>query len=120
LRQIAKAGAGDLVELNAFTNADGLRETLETYNSQVRSGCAVDVEMVITLRDALAHGRTFGVGGYPRLRLLKFGRKYVDGKVMVEAADTMNEEWFASQNDLVTDAQEKIRRAIDYDRRELA
>ncbi len=88
--QLPHVKAGDLVELNAFTNNDDLTQTLKKYNKQTRLECRIDVASVVRLRDALAHGRAFGFGSVRHLRLLKFRRKSTgDGKVQVELADDM-------------------------------
>lgn len=111
--------AGDFVELNAFTNNDDLTQTLEKYNKRVPLECRIDVLSIVRLRDALAHGRTFGFGSMKHLRLLKFARKTkADGKVYVELADDMTDEWFAKNIRLLNDALEKVTKALDYNKRE--
>jgi hypothetical protein len=85
--QLPQVKAGDLVEFNAFTNADDLAQTLEKYNKRVLFDCRIDVKSIVHLRDAIAHGRAFGVS-MKHLRLLKFARKRrADGKVHVDLAE---------------------------------
>jgi len=84
LTQLPLAKAGDWIEVNAFTNSDDLRNTLERYNKRSPVNCRINVTSVVSLRDAIAHGRTFGAGPIKHLRLLKFNRNITDGKVLVE------------------------------------
>lgn len=116
--QLPQVRTGDLVELNAFTNGDDLTETLEKYNKRAPLDCRVDVMPIVRLRDALGHGRTFGFGSMNHLRLLKFSRKSMDGKVSVELATDMTEEWFRENIRMLIEALEKMRKALDYERRE--
>jgi hypothetical protein len=116
--QLPQVRTGDLVELNAFTNADDLTHTLEKYNKRVPLDCRIDVEPIVRLRDALAHGRTFGFGSMKHLRLLKFSRKAKEGKVSVELAEDMSGEWFLENILILQQAFERVTRALDYERRE--
>ncbi len=116
--QLPQVRTGDLVELNAFTNGDDLTQTLEKYNKRAPLDCRVDVMPIVRLRDALGHGRTFGFGSMKHLRLLKFSRKSMGGKVSVELATDMTEEWFRENIRMLIEALEKMRKALDYERRE--
>lgn len=117
--QLLQVKAGDLVELNAFTNGDDLTQTLEKYNKQALLDCRVDVRSIVCLRDALGHGRAFGSGTTKYLRLLKFHRKKgADGKVAVELAEDMTDEWFSANISMLSDALERIRKVLDYEKRE--
>ena len=60
----------------------------------------------------------FGFGSMKNLRLLKFSRKSMDGKVSVELAADMTEEWFRENIHMLNDALEKMRKALDYEKRE--
>lgn len=60
--QLPQMKAGDFVEVNAFTNSDDLTQTLEKLNKRVPLNCQIDVSTIVSLRDALGHGRTFGFG----------------------------------------------------------
>jgi hypothetical protein len=92
------------VELNAFTNFNDLRQTLEKYNKHAPLECKVDINPIVNLRDALAHGRTFGFGNMKHLRLLNFQRKQDNGKVAVELAHDMNDEWFDANIEMLNKA----------------
>ena len=59
--QLPQVKTGDMVELNAFTNGDNLAQTLEKYNKRAPLDCRIDIGPIVNLRDALAHGRTFGL-----------------------------------------------------------
>ena len=90
--ELPQVKEGDQVESNAFTNADDLRKTLEKYNKYAPNEYKVDVAFIVGLRDALAHGRTFGFGNIGCLRLLKFKRKKNNkGRVTVEVAQVFGE-----------------------------
>ena len=117
--QLPQVKAGDLVEFNAFTNTDDLRKTLEKYNKRAPQNCKIDIASIVNLRDALAHGRAFGFESMKSLRLLKFSRKVTEGKVVVELAQDMTDEWFKQNIEMLLSAIEKVRNAIDYEKREI-
>lgn len=116
--QLLQVKTGDLVELNAFTNRDDLTQTLEKFNKRTPYECRIDVRPIVSLRDALAHGRTFGFGPVRSIRLLKFGQKVTAGKVPVELAVDMTDDWFRQHIQILEQALEKIRKALDYEKRE--
>jgi hypothetical protein len=117
--QLPQVKAGDIVELNAFTNGDDLTQTLEKYNKRSPLDCRIDVASIVRLRDAIGHGRAFGFGSMKHLRLLKFSRKKdTNGKVIVELAEDMTNEWFSKNISMLSQAIEKVRRALDYEKRE--
>jgi hypothetical protein len=119
---LARVKEGDWVGVDALTNSDDLNQTLEKYNKRAPSDCRLDVNQIVRLRDALAHGRSFGQGpvGPPAfLRLLKFSRKNRDGKVQVEICVEMTDEWFADSTIMLFDSLRKVARALDYDFRDL-
>jgi hypothetical protein len=117
--QLPQVKAGDFVELNAFTNDDDLTQTLEKYNKRATSDCRIDVVSIVRLRDALGHGRIFGFGSMKHLRLLKFSRrKGANRKVPVELAEDMTDEWFSKNICMLDEALEKVRKALDYEKRE--
>lgn len=118
--QLPTAKVGDDVEVNAFSNSDDLRQTLEKFNKRAPDTCHIDVGPVVRLRDALAHGRTFGSGSLDGpLRLLKFSRKDQNNRVSVEVAEDMTPEWFQSNITMLERVFEKVRIALDYEKSEL-
>lgn len=109
---------GDWTDVNPLTGPDGLTETLRKYNARVSSECTVDVSRIVRLRDALAHGRVFGAGRYSAsrpLKLLKFSKGEKGGRVQVEMAIDMTEEWFKDNTALLLDALRRITKALDYE-----
>jgi hypothetical protein len=116
--QLPQVRVGELVESNAFTNKDDLNQTLEKYNKRAPLDCRVNRKVIVALRDGLAHGRVFGAGTMKHLRLLKFSQKATDGRVEVELAVDMTEEWFQENIRLLIEAVAKITKALDYETRE--
>lgn len=117
--QLLQVSEGDLVESDAFTNSDDLRQTLQKYNKRAPSSFAVSIGEIVALRDALAHGRTFGFGQIPHLRLLKFSRKATEGKYRVELAQDMSEAWFTHNIGILESALQSLTLALDYEQHEL-
>lgn len=114
--QLGQVQAGDTLELNAFTNGDDLRQTLEKFNKRAPVNCRVDVAGIVGLRDAIAHGRTFGIGPMKHLRLLKFSRRANSTAVVqVELAEDMTPEWFTRNIEMLTEALARITKALDYE-----
>lgn len=120
LTQLPQVKVGDSVEINAFTNSDDLRVTLEKFNKHAPLKCRLDINPIVSLRDAIAHGRMFGYGSMKDLRLLKFSRKAVSGKLSVELAQDMTDTWFQDNTQLLNAALEKISIALDYEKREFS
>lgn len=117
--QLPQVKEGEVVEWNAFTNSDDLRQTLDKYNKYAPLECRLDVNSIVALRDSLAHGRTFGFGNAKHLRLLKFSRKQSAGKVKVEVAQDMTDSWFSEGINMLDKALSKIATALDYEKREI-
>ena len=116
--QLPQVKVGDLVEVNAFTNSDDLKKTLEKYNKRAPVNCRIDIAQIVNMRDALGHGRAFGFGEMKHMRLLKFSRKSKNGKVSVELAQDMTDVWFQTNIETLNAALEKVRNALDYEKRE--
>lgn len=116
--QLPQLKAGDMVEFNALTNSDDLRQTLEKYNKRASLDRRIEIEPIVNLRDALAHGRAFGFGSVKPLRLLKFSRKTKGEKILIELALDMTDEWFGKSIKTLEQALEQIRKTLDYERRE--
>jgi hypothetical protein len=118
--QLSQVNFGDYVEINAFTNDDDLRQTLEKFNKRAPLNCRLDIKPIVNLRDAMAHGRMFGLGSKRFLRLLKFSRKPTAGKVTVELVQDMTDAWFKQNIEFLDLALEKVRIALDYEKHELS
>jgi hypothetical protein len=112
---------GDMVDLTPLSNKEDMSWALEKYNSIVKNSrpeLKVEVKEIVFLRDALAHGRAFGLnipGAGLELRLLKFGRKpNRERKVPVSLRVDMTKEWFDNKNNLVTSSMDKIGAALNW------
>jgi hypothetical protein len=84
---------GAAVDETAFTNYDTLEKLIKSYKGMVLPECQVDAA-VVSLRDALAHGRVFGSSAtkMPH-RLLKFERPK-NGKTEVAYSELLDSAWF--------------------------
>jgi len=51
--QLSQVSEGNLVESDAFTNPDDLRQTLKKYNKRAPDALAIPVNEIVALRDAL-------------------------------------------------------------------
>lgn len=118
-KQLPTIKADDLVENDAFTNPDDLWQTLSKYNKRAPSEYKVSTDEIVALRDALAHGRAFGFGSKRHLRLIKFSRKKIGGKIKVELVKDMDDEWFAANICLLNTALEKLTNSLNYEQKEL-
>lgn len=116
---------GDWVEITPLSNNSDMRVALEKYNSCVRRShpeLTVDVDAIVFLRDALAHGRAFGVTdpeAGPYLRLLKFGRTAQNNKVQVTSRVDMTKDWFDSRAQMLSEAVSKVAKALDFEEKDL-
>lgn len=113
--------SGDWVELSPLTNDLDLRGVLERYNKAAKE-YRVDIERIVNLRDALAHGRVFGRGPIQTaisFRLLKFEREAKDKKVQVAMAKDMTKEWFNENIEFLLKSLEKIRIALEWNKTDL-
>jgi hypothetical protein len=87
-----------------ITSFDSLGQLINKFNVvAIAQGVAQIDETLVTIRDALAHGRISAAGIDTPLRLLKFDRPR-NGKVRVEFNEVMTEDWFIFQNRRVRDA----------------
>ncbi|MBB5519471.1 hypothetical protein [Amphiplicatus metriothermophilus] len=77
---------GDEVEITPFSDKNSLKKALEDYNNKCEKAgiccCKVKVKEIVALRDALAHGRVFGIAPLQNtpLRLIKFEKYKNDSK----------------------------------------
>ena len=96
---------------NYLTNFVSLGDLIEDYHRDLtdkEKQYSIDLSVVL-IRDALAHGRLFVRGSDPKppFELWKFG-KAKDGKMPVEFAETLTEEWLKSKWLLIREQQQKI------------
>lgn len=118
-RNILKLRKGDQAVISPISDSRALKPVLIDYNNCVDEKSKVDVEAIVFLRDALAHGRVFGCGTPQNghLRLLKFEyykEKPPNGKVNVVLCEDMTDDWFADKRKLIEQATENIRKALGW------
>ena len=111
---LSQVKENDVIELNAFTDKSDLRQTLQKYNKKVVPEFKVNINKIVSLRDALAHGRVFGCGHTPFLRLLKFNRDTKNNKVKVDMSVEITPDWLISQIDFLMNEYSKVIKALDY------
>lgn len=105
---------GAVLPENAVTDYDSLSDLITRYNTIARrsfAGFEID-HTLVTLRDALAHGRVFLPKTGLELRLLKFTRPR-HRKVRVNFAAALTVEWLAAQNARVVREITKIHAAAN-------
>jgi hypothetical protein len=93
---------GDQVPENAYTSFDTLGQLIRRFNRIVAKrfpARAIDPS-IVTVRDALAHGRVWSDLPGPPLHLLKFA-KPKGGVAQVEFAQVMSVEWLNAQTQRV-------------------
>jgi hypothetical protein len=83
------ATVGESLEENALTDWRTFGALCAAYNEHVGQKEALDFREILTLRDALAHGRVAG-DDEGRLAVTKFSRP-VNGKVRVEVRQLLNQ-----------------------------
>jgi len=103
---------GDWIEINSFTNYDSLKRLVTKYNNLLGSTSAEAIDpSVITIRDALAHGRIASrTPGLSTLELYKFGQPNED-KVQVEIKLELDDELLSKYINLADAQIRKIIRA---------
>jgi hypothetical protein len=113
------------VELTPLSNEEDMTWALDGYNNTVkksRPDLMVDRKEIVGLRDAIAHGRAFGInapGAGKHLVLLKFGKKPEKGKAQVLLRIDMTEEWFNQKIELLSRTINKLAEAMEWEKREL-
>ena len=76
----------------ALTNHDSLSTVINKYNAKVTANLAINRDEIVSLRDAIAHGRLISRDPTPPLSLFKFS-KPADGTVTVTVSETLTLEW---------------------------
>ena len=112
-------GVGTVLPENALTDYDSLGGLIKRYNEMAkRSLPALEIDHnLVTLRDALAHGRVFVPKTGPPPQLLKF-TKPRRGEVRVKFAASLTPEWLAAQNNCIQEAISKLYAANNTARRQ--
>lgn len=112
----------EFVDYSPITDKNDLGQTLGRYNRLCPVQFKIDAYPIIKLRDAIAHGRVFGMQGSQsgmreHLRLIKFEKKQSGRKVRVEHVIDMTPEWFSKTITTLEGAIENLRHACDMERR---
>ena len=96
--KLNKLKEGDMVAEDAFTNYDSLNVLIDKYNQTPKilsAGLTID-KSVVSIRDAIAHGRVSGDIPQPPMILLKFS-KPSNKRVKVIFSVQLTPEWFREQ-----------------------
>lgn len=109
---------GKVLPENAVTDYDSLRKLILRYNAiAARKDPGLKIaEDLVSLRDALAHGRVFVPKTGLPLQLLKF-TKPRNRSVKVEFSAALTVEWLANQGTRVLAEIEKVHAAMSSGRR---
>jgi hypothetical protein len=101
----------DLPE-NDLTSYETLGVLIERYNREVLAhGAGEQVDQtLVSVRDALAHGRVSTKDENQPMRLLKFDRPR-QGRVRIAFNEEMNEAWFKKQKKRVVDEINRVHNA---------
>jgi hypothetical protein len=116
--KLDKLKEGDIVEGNAFTNYDDLRTLIIKYNNNPKissAGFTIN-ETIVDIRDAIAHGRVFGITPKPPMTLLKFSKPFGEPpnkQVEVKFSVLLTREWFNEQLPKVQSAALVVAKALD-------
>src|SRR5436190_21779555 len=118
---------GQMVDITPLSDPEGMTWTLDEYNKcveQKEPELMVARKEIVDLRDALAHGKAFGVavnGVLHHHRLIKLGRR-ADKKatqVPVTLRVEMTEQWFNEKAEFLTAEMGKIQKAMEWDQKHL-
>jgi len=104
---------GDVVDLNTLTNYDSLGQLIDRYNNHAKilsASLTID-KTIVSICDAIAHGRVSGLSPSPPFKLLKFDRP-LKNKVEVTFSVIMTIEWFNEQIIRTREAMSKVEEAI--------
>ncbi len=100
----AQAPVGTVVAAFDMTNYAQLSELVDAFNAKFATGGLFTLEnMVVSLRQAIAHGRVFKRPLDEHFRIVKFP-SVRDGKTSVAYNQVMSPEWFAINNKRIRDA----------------
>ena len=99
-------GLGPLTHL---TNFMSLGELIKTYNSKLTASERAFIvdDSVVTIRDAIAHGRLTTLSRDFPLTLYRFAKPQAGG-VPIEFVDVVSEQWLDQKRQLIFDQIEKI------------
>lgn len=113
---LADLQEGQWVERTPISDPRSLTPILRRYNCLVATKNEIETQRIVTLRDLLAHGRTFGLGSSPLLSIVKFGREPNEaGRILVEKCVEMNQAWFDNELAFVGQSLGKIVDALAWE-----
>ncbi|MEA0625237.1 hypothetical protein EIQ06_02905 [Xanthomonas campestris pv. campestris] len=105
------AKVGTLVPVSDLSSFASLRELIKVFNEKLSPNPPLDLALV-TLRDAIAHGRVFAGPDEEEFRVVKFEKPQRGAtQVAVEYSAVMTEAWFMENKAWVRDAIETVDRA---------
>lgn len=97
------------VQMTTLTNCASLNQLIAAYNAGLtvqEKNHAIGTE-IVTLRDAIAHGRILGIRPDVPVTLYKFGQP-IAGRVPVQMRVEISEDWLSQKMQLVHDQVLKI------------
>ncbi|MCX6544817.1 MAG: hypothetical protein NTV05_10455 [Acidobacteria bacterium] len=105
--------AGDVVSVDAMTDYRNLGQLIDRFNSLVgKSHPELRLDSsVVSLRDALAHGRVLTSDPSADFLLLKFAKPSA-GSARVEYAQTISADWLSAQVHRVYEELQKVVKAM--------
>jgi hypothetical protein len=106
--QFPQPGDSDAAE-TSLTNFVSLGDLIDDFNESLadtEKKFEVD-RQVVTIRDALAHGRLLAILRQPPYRLWKFGRGK-NGRVPVEFSEELTVDWLRGKSDMIFKEKEKV------------
>ena len=115
---LSQVRVGECVEIDTLSNWDSLKDTLNQYNGNVSKKHVIDVEYIVELRNALAHGRVFQCGAPNNkfIKLIRFNKPQRNAKnVRVTMSEVMDESWFQKNNNLLSQSIHKVRSASGHE-----
>jgi hypothetical protein len=83
-----------------LTNYKSLGEVVNAYNAKIRMNEAPKFavhDTVVTVRDALAHGRALSQTHSPPVTLFKFGKSTTKGIVTVKSVEELTAKWLSAK-----------------------
>lgn len=107
------AAVGTLVPVSDLSSFASLRELINAFNKEFAPKPHLDLGLV-TLRDALAHGRVFAGPSEEEFRIVKLEKPAKGAtEVAVEYSAVMSEEWFKENKARVREAMATVAKAFE-------
>ncbi len=102
--RLSELSEGNQYLAGTFTNYDSLGQLVSKFNlfADKRNFRKIDTS-IVTLRDAIAHGRCASDAGENSFRLIKFSKPSC-GRVTVTYNQALDSKWYERQRKLLSDA----------------